>query len=106
MARWWSLHEDLHAATQVRAESAWKLHVPRRSLPSWLGWNLHTNGGGDIVGAGLAVALLSPLARVLPGGPARVLPWRAGVPGKDLARGLVGLFGKDLDGECCPPILI
>ena len=25
VARWWSLHEDLHAATQVRAELAWKL---------------------------------------------------------------------------------
>ena len=80
--------------------------LPRGCLPSWLGWQLHANGGGDLAGVGLAVALLSPLARVLLGGPARVLPWRAGVPGKDLAGGLVGFFGKDLDGECCPPILI
>ena len=27
VARWWSLHEDLHAAKQVCAELAWKLHV-------------------------------------------------------------------------------
>ena len=76
--------------------------LPRRCLPSWLGWQLHANGGGELVGAGLAVALLSPLARVLSGGPARVLPWRAGVPGKDLAGGLVGFFGED----GCLPILI
>ena len=80
--------------------------LPRRCLPSWLGWQLHANGRADLVGAGLAVALLSPLARVLSGGPTRVLPWRAGVPGKDLAGGLVDFFGKDLDGECCPPIII
>ena len=24
VARWWSLHEDLHATTQVLAELAWK----------------------------------------------------------------------------------
>ena len=70
--------------------------LPRRCLRSWLSWQLHANGGGDLVGAGLAVALLAPLARALPGGPARVLPWRAGVPGKDLAGGLVGFLGKDL----------
>ena len=51
------------------------------------------NGGGDLVGAGLAVALL---ASSLPGGLARVLPWRAVVPGKDLAGGLVDFLGKDL----------
>ena len=27
VARWWSLHEDLHAATQVLDELAWELHV-------------------------------------------------------------------------------
>ena len=64
--------------------------LPRRCLPSWLGWQLHVNGGGVLIGAGLAVAPLSPLARVLLGGPARVLPWRAVVPGKGLAGGLVG----------------
>ena len=70
--------------------------LPRRCLPSWLGWQLHANGGGDLAGAGLAVALLAPLARALPGGPARALPWRAVVPGKDLAGGLVVPLGKDL----------
>ena len=27
VARWWSLHEDLHAATHVCPELAWKLHI-------------------------------------------------------------------------------
>ena len=49
-----------------------------------------------MVGAGLAVSPPMPLARVLPGGPARVLPWRVVVPGKDLAGGLVVFLGKDL----------
>ena len=69
--------------------------LPRRCLPSWLGRQLHANGGGDLAGVGLTVALLVRLARALPGGPARVLPWRAGFPGKDLAGGLVGFFGED-----------
>ena len=49
-----------------------------------------------MVGVGLAVALLASLVRALPGGPARVLPWRAVVPGKGLAGGLVAFLGKDL----------
>ena len=49
-----------------------------------------------MVGAGLMVALLASLVRALPGGPARVLPWRAVVPGKGLARGLVAFLSKDL----------
>ena len=76
--------------------------LPRRCLPSWLGRRLHANGGEDLVGTGLAVALLVRLARVLPGGPARALPWRPGFPGKGLAGGLVGFFGED----GCLPILI
>ena len=70
--------------------------LPRRCLLSWLSWQLHANGGGDLVGAVLAVALLASLARALPGGPARALPWRAVVPVKDLARGLVVPLGKSL----------
>ena len=70
--------------------------LPRRCPPSWLGWQLHVNGGGSLVGVGLAVALLASLVRALPGGPARVLPRRAVVPGKDLAGGLVAFLGKDL----------
>ena len=65
-------------------------------LVSWLSWQLHANDGGNLVGAGLAVALLASLVRALPGGPARVLPWRAVVPCKGLARGLVAFLGKDL----------
>ena len=69
---------------------------PRRCLPSWLAWQLHVNGGGSLVGVGLAVALLASLGRALPGGLARVLPWLVVVPGKDLARGHVAFLGKDL----------
>ena len=49
-----------------------------------------------MVGAGLVVALLASSVRALPGDPARVLPWRAVVPGKDLAGGLVVPLGKGL----------
>ena len=59
-----------------------------------------------MVGVGLAVALLASLVRALSGGPARVLPWRAVVPGKDLAGGLVGFLGKNLVEDRCLPILI
>ena len=80
--------------------------LPRMCLPSWLGRQLHANGGRDLAGAGLAVALLVRLARALPGGPARVLPWRAVIAGKDLAGGLVAFLGKDLAEGCCLLILI
>ena len=80
--------------------------LPCRCLPSWLGWQLHANGGGDLAGAGLDVALLVSSVRALPGGPARALPWRAVVPGKDLAGGLVALLGKDLAEDRCLLILI
>ena len=70
-------HEGLYAATQV-------CMLPRRCLPSWLGQWLRMNGGRNLAGAGLAVALPGRLATVLPGGPARVLPRRVGFPGKDL----------------------
>ena len=80
--------------------------LPRRCPPSWLGLQLHVNGGGDLVGVGQAVAPLTPLARVLPGDPARVLPWRAVVPSKDLAGGLVAFLGKDLAEDLRLLILI
>ena len=80
--------------------------LPRRCLTSWLGWQLHANGGGDLVGAGLAVALLASSVRALPGGPTRVSPGRAVVPGKDLAGGLAALLGKDLADDRCLLILI
>ena len=80
--------------------------LPRRCPPSWLGWQLYVNSDGDLVGAGLAVAALTPLARALPGGLARVLPWHAAVPGKDLAGGLVAPLGKDLAEDRCLLILI
>ena len=80
--------------------------LPRRCPPSWLGWQPRVNGGGSLVGVGPAVALLASLVRALPGGPARVLPWRAVIPGKDLAGGLVALLGKDLAEDRCLLILI
>ena len=64
--------------------------LPRRCPPSWLGWQLRVNGDGSLVDVGLEVALLASLVWALPGGPARVLPWRAVVPGKGLDGGLVG----------------
>ena len=70
--------------------------LPRRCPPSWLGWQPHVNGGGDLVGAGLVVALLASSVRALLGGPARVLPWRAVVPSKGLAGCLLAFLGKDL----------
>ena len=76
--------------------------LPRRCLPSWLGQQLYANDGEDLAGVGLAAALPVHSARVLPGGPVRVLPWCAGAPGKDLAGGLVGCFGE----ESCLSILI
>ena len=69
---------------------------PRRWPLSCLGWQLLGNGGGSLVDVGLEVALLASLVWALPGGPARVLPWRAVVPGKGLAGGLVVFLGKDL----------
>ena len=70
--------------------------LPRRCLLSWLSWQLHAKGGGDLVGAGLVVALLASSVRALLGGPTRVLSWHAVVPGKDLAGGLVAFLGRDL----------
>ena len=32
LVRWQSLHEDLHATTQVLAELVWKLHVATQVL--------------------------------------------------------------------------
>ena len=59
-----------------------------------------------MVDVGLAVALLAFLARALPGGLARVLSWRAVVPGKGLAGGLVVFLGKDLSENSRLLILI
>ena len=61
MARWWSLHEDLHAATQLCAELAWKLHVATQVPAQLVGlvatcerrWRLGWCGPGS----GLADAL-------------------------------------------------
>ena len=79
---------------------------PRRCLPSWLGRQLHANGGGDLAGVGLEVALRACLVRVILGGPTRVSPRHAVVPGKDLSGGLVGFLGKNPTKDCYLPILI
>ena len=71
----------MHAATQVLADLAWKLHA---------------NGGGALADAGQAVALLTPSARVLPGARQGSCHGIAVVLGKDLAGALVDFLGKDL----------
>ena len=66
VARWWSLQEDLHAATQACAELAWELHVATQvpaqlvglaAACEWL-WSLGRRGPGcgpiDALGKGLA----------------------------------------------------
>src|SRR3954471_19026890 len=62
---------------------------PRRRLPSWLGWQLHANGGGGVTGAGPMVAPRVSLARALPRprqGSCRDLAVApAAIPGKALA---------------------
>ena len=37
LAWWWSLHEDLHATTQVLAELAWKPHVATQAPAQLVG---------------------------------------------------------------------
>ena len=66
VARWWSLHEGLHAATQACAELAWKLHVAKQVLAQlvglaaacerrWrFGWCGPGSGPADALGKGLA----------------------------------------------------
>ena len=66
MARWWSLHEDLHVATQALDELAWELHVATQ-VPAqlvglaaacerrWkLGWRGLGSGPAGVLGEGLA----------------------------------------------------
>src|SRR4051812_40563312 len=76
---------------------------PRRCLPSWLGRQLHANGGGGVTGAGPMVAPRVLLARALPRprqgsfrGPDKGLAVAPVViPGKALAGGLVVFLGWD-----------
>ena len=67
--------------------------LPRRCLPSWLGWQLHANGGGVFgwrgPGSGPADALGKGLAGARQGSCRGV----AVVPGKALAGGLVDFLG-------------
>ena len=95
VARWWSLHEDLHAATQACAELAWKLHVATQvpaQLVELVGawgrrWRLGRRGPGygptDSLGKGLA------------GGRQAACRGVAVVPGKALSGGLMDLLGWD-----------
>ena len=66
VVRWWSLHEDLHAATQALDEFAWGLHVATQVPAQLVGlaaaceqwWKLVRRrfGGGPagVLGEGLA----------------------------------------------------
>ena len=82
--------EDLHAATQVVADLAWKLHVATQvpaqlvglaaTSERWqsLGWCEHGRGPADALGKGLV------------GGSARVLPWCCCHPRQGSYRGSCG----------------
>ena len=96
VARWWSLHEDLHAAMQVLDELARELHVATQ-VPAQLvelvaacerrrrlGWCGPGSGPAGVLGEGLAGWLGKGLAI------ARCRP-RQGP-----RRGLVAFLGKDL----------
>ena len=96
MARWWSLHEELHAATQALDELAWELHVATQVPAQLVGLAAACERWWKPVRRGFGGGPAGVLGEGLPGGPARVLPWRAVVPGKDLAGGLVAFLGKDL----------
>ena len=82
VTRWWSLHEDLHAATQVCAELAWKLYVATQVPAQLVGlaaacerqWGVGWCGPGS----GPAVASIKGLF----GWPGKGL---AGWPGKGFA---------------------
>ena len=66
VARWWSLHKDLHAATQAFDELAWELHVATQvpaqlvglaaACERWwkLGWRGLGGGSAGVLGEGLA----------------------------------------------------
>ena len=69
---------------------------PRRCLPSWLGRQLHANGGGGLVGVGLMVALRVFSARALPGPRQGSCRGVVVVLGKGLAGGLVGFLARIL----------
>ena len=69
---------------------------PHKCLPSWSGWQLHANGGGNLAGAGLAVPPLMSSERALPGAWQGSCHGTVVVPGKDLFGGLVGFLGEDL----------
>ena len=83
-------------ATQALDELDWELHVATQVPAQLVGlaaacerwWKLGWCGpGGGPAGV---------LGGALPGGPARGLPRRVVVPGKDLAGGLVAFLGRDL----------
>ena len=92
----WSLHEDLHAATQAFDELAWELHVATQ-VPAQLvelaaacerWWKLGWRGPGGcpagVLGEGLA------------GWPGQGLAVACRRPRQGVAGGLVAFLGKDL----------
>ena len=77
VARWWSLHEDLHAATQALDELARELHVATQ-VPAQLvelaaacerrrrlGWCGPGSGPAGVLGEGLAGGLVAFLSKDL-----------------------------------------
>ena len=71
---------------QVLADLSWKLHVATQVPAQLVGLAAACDSGGVLAGASLAVALLTPSARSLPGTTACRSETLAGPPGKALAR--------------------
>ena len=90
VARWWSLHEDLHATTQVLAELAWRPHVATQVPAQLVGLAAacERRRGVDWCGPGSGPA--DALGKGLAGGPARVLSWRCSRPRQGACRGSCG----------------
>ena len=114
LARWQSLHEDLHATTQVLAELAWKSRVATQVPAQLVGLAAACEWRWSFVRCGPGRWFAGVLGKGLVGAPTRVLPWRRGrpcrgvavIPGKDLAGGLVDFLGKDLVEGCRLLVLI
>ena len=78
------LHEDLHATTQVLAESAYRPHaatqVPAQLVELAAAWERRCSLGRRGPGCGLA----GVFGKGLVGAPARVLPWHRGRPRQEV----------------------
>ena len=90
VARWQGLHEDLHATTQVLAESVWKPRVAMQVPAQLVGLAAACERGRSLGWCGSGSGPAGALGKGLAGGPARVLPWRRSCPQQDACRGSYG----------------